>query len=161
MTDSAIDLGLPAPAPAPATTVPVAPTTADQARATLEQRKADPEFVKRYLSGDHVARAEMKALHETMCAQPAGTVNVGGISLQAQLNDQADNLAVTSDVSAAVIEEVRSGRPATVEEYRLALGKKHALFNDPGWRARYFAGDHEAGRQKTLLDIILSKRVAL
>jgi hypothetical protein len=157
------DLGLPgASAPHfPGTPAPTLPNHADDARMTLEARKADGEWTKRYLAGGHEERAEFLRLTEQMHAQPAGAINVGGPSLEAQNADQADWLAENIDVSAAVIEQVRSGRPVTADEYRMATARKNALFGDPAWREKYFRGDAEARRQKVLLDVILSSRVAL
>jgi hypothetical protein len=160
MSDSATDLGLPASAVPYVAPALIPPDHRAAAEARIAALKADPAWIAKHLSGSHETKEELRLLHEQAYSPPAGMVSHGGPTLEAQRNAEADSLANNSTVSPAVIDEIRSGRPVSALEYQLAVAKKNALFRDPAWRARYFAEDHEARRQKDLIDVILSSRVA-
>jgi hypothetical protein len=140
----------------------MAPSTpAEQAVAKIAALKADPDFVKRHLGGDHETRAELARLHEIAYTPAEGSITVGGPSIEAQRSEQADHLGTMSDLSGGVLDHVRTGAAVSADEYRMAVAKKDSLFGDPTWREKYFRGDHEARQQKLLLDVILSSRVKM
>jgi hypothetical protein len=154
--------GTSAPAPGAAADLMTPPqTVAEQARATLEAHKADPEWTRKYLAGDHEARAEMLRLTEAMHAPVHGQISIGGPSPEYQRNDQAEHLAATGDLPPAVVEQIRRGDPVSADEYRMAVGRKRALIGDPGFREKYMRGDADARRQMLLLDVILSSSIKL
>lgn len=148
---AAVDLSLPSPPAMPA----------DQARARIAELKANPDFVKRHLGGDHATREELARLHEFAYAPAQGSISMGGPTPEAQRAEQAEHLGTLSDLSADVLEHVRTGAAVSADEYRLAVAKKENLFADAEWRAKYFAGNHEAKQQKLLLDVILSSPIKL
>jgi hypothetical protein len=134
---------------------------ADQARARIAELKSDPAFVKRHLSGDNETREHLARLHEFAFAPAPGSITVGGPTPEAQRAEQADHLGTLSDLSADVLDHVRTGAPVSQDEYRMAVAKKDSLFSDASWRDKYFAGNHEAKQQKLLLDVILSSPIKL
>jgi hypothetical protein len=146
-----VDLGLPLPETMPA----------DQARARIAELKSDSAFIKKHLSGDHSTRETLARLHEFAYAPAPGSVTMGGPTVEAQRAEQADHLGTLSDLSADVLDHVRTGAAVSQNEYRMAVAKKESLFADAAWRAKYFAGSHEAKQQKLLLDVILSSPIKL
>jgi hypothetical protein len=134
---------------------------ADQAQAQIAELKADPEFVKRHLSGSHETREQLAKLHELAFKPAPGSIMFGGPTIEAQREESAAHLGTITDVPADVLEHVRTGAAVTADEYRLAVAKKENLFGDPDWRAKYFAGNHEAKKQKALLDVILASPIKL
>jgi hypothetical protein len=148
---AAADLGIPGASP-----------DAAAAHTELEALKANPEWVKRHLSGDHTTKAEVEKLVERMHARPAGSVQVGAASLQEQRNEVADFLAETGPgLAPEHIQEIREGRANSPEIYRQAISLKRSLMADPAWVAKYMANDYEARRTMTLINIIESNPVAL
>lgn len=155
MSDAAaVDLGLASGTPAPQ------PTGPDQARAFLEARKADPDWVKKHIAGDHEARAEFERLTQMMHALPAGTTITGGPSIEQQRNQQADWLADQGE-DPAIVEQVRKGTPELADVYMQAVGMKRSLLSDPAWRARYNAGGHAEQQQLRRLNVIISNPIKL
>jgi hypothetical protein len=135
------------------------PTTeADKARAQIAELKANPEWVKRHLGGDHTTRAELARLHEIAFTPEPGSITMGGPTPEAQRAEMADHLGNLFDVSTAVLDEIRQGKPASVEDHRLAVGRKNALMTDPSWVTKYMNGDASARREMWLLNSILSRR---
>jgi len=134
---------------------------ADEARARIEELKADPNFVKRHLSGDHETKAHLETLHQIAFEPAPGSVMIGGPTLEAQREATAAHLGTMTDISADVLDHVRTGASVSEDEYRLAVAKKNSLFGDPEWRAQYLAGNHEAKKQKVLLDVILASPIKL
>lgn len=141
--------------------IPPPSTPADQARAQIEALKTNPEWVKKHLSGDHETRQELARLHEIAFQPVPGSIISGGPSVETQREDEAAHLGMLSDLSADVLEHVRTGAAVSAYEFRMAVAKKDALFGDADWRAKYFAGNHEAKKQKALLDVILSSPIKL
>lgn len=131
---------------------------AEQARSQIEALKANPEWVKRHLSGDHETRHELARLHEIASQPIPGSIIMGGPSPEAQRAETADHLSTLFDLSPAILDEIRQGKPASIDEHRLAVGRKNALMSDPAWRDRYLNGDAKAGREMLLLNSILCRR---
>jgi hypothetical protein len=134
---------------------------AEQARTQIESLKQDASWVKRHLSGDHETRNELARLHELAYAPAQGSITMGGPTPEAQRAEMADHLGTLSDLPPDVLTHVRTGGSVTADEYRMAVAKKDALFSDAEWRAKYLAGNHEAKKQKLLLDVILSSSIKL
>jgi hypothetical protein len=129
------------------------------ARAEITRLKGDGDFVKRFLGGDPEANARMRGLHEIE-ANASNPFVIGGPSPQQQRNTEAASLA-DMGLPQEVIDHYREGKPVSADEYRMAVAKKQDLFTDAAWRAKYFAGNHEAVQQLRLLQVILSSRVAV
>lgn len=138
------------------------PTTpADTARAKIAELKADPDFVKRHLSGDLNTREELTRLHELAYTPAEGSISMGGPTPAAVRAEMADHLSTLSDLPAAVIEQIKSGAPVSADEFRLAVGRKNALMGDPAWVAKYMKNDATAQRDMLLLNVILSSPIKL
>jgi hypothetical protein len=131
------------------------------ASAQLERLKADPEFVKRHLSGDHATKAEIEKLCTIIAAPREGTTLQGGPTAEAQRADAADFMAANGHgLSPQHIAEIRNGTPNSPEIYAEAMRLKKSLMGDPAWRAKYFNNDHETRRTMLLINIIESNPVA-
>ena len=127
MTDAPVAQGAAADLELPAT------MPADVARARIAEAKANPDFVKRHLSGDHSTREYLSRLHEFAWAPPPGSITMGGPTPEAQRAEQADHLGTLSDLSADVLDHVRTGAAVSQDEYRLAVARKENLFADGEW----------------------------
>lgn len=138
--------------------MPLPTTAADAARAQIAELKANPEWVKRHFDGDLATREEMARLHEIAFTPTPGSIMMGGPTPEEQRAEMADHLGTQFDVSSAVLDEIRQGKPASLEEHRLARGRKSSLMADPAWVTRYMAGDATARRDMWLLNSILSRR---
>jgi hypothetical protein len=134
---------------------------ADQARAKIAELTQNPDWVKRHLSGDHETKTELARLHEIAFRPAPGSIISGAPSIEAQREETAAHLGTLTDIPADVLEHVRTGASVSADEYRMAVARKDSLFGDPEWRAKYFAGNHEAKKQKALIDIILASPIKL
>jgi hypothetical protein len=157
MTDAAAAAASTVAAAAAADLLPPA-TPADQARAQIEALKANPEWVKRHLGGDHATREELARLHELTHTPAPGSIISGMPTAAAQNAEMADHLSTLFDISPGIMEEIRQGKPASLDEHRLAVGRKAARMSDPAWVNRYMTGDAEARREMWLLNSILTRR---
>lgn len=157
---------------APATPAPAAPSAAAAdltllppaeaavaARQQINALKSDGDFIKAYLSNDVNAVAKLRGLHEIERNAATG-VQFGAQTQQEQRNQGADYLA-EKGLPPEAIQHYREGKPVSADEYRMAYAKKQSLFDDPNWRTKYFNNDHEARMQLSLLQVILSSRVAV
>jgi hypothetical protein len=161
MSDStaALDLSIPG-AVAPR---PPSPADANRAAAAaqLEKLKSDPDFIKRHLSGDAGTKAEINKLCEIIASPRENTTFHGGVTNEQQLAEQAATAGTMADIGEDVLEHIKTGTAVSQEEYRMAVAKKDALFGDPAWRDKFFRGDARAKKEKLLLDVILSSRIAM
>lgn len=136
-------------------------TPADEAVAKIAALKADPSWVQKHLSGDHETAAELRQLHELAFSPAPSSIISGAPTVEAQWAETAAHLALAGDLSAGVIEEIKQGKPAGAEEYRLAVGRKNARMSDPAWRARYLNNGAEERREMLLLNSIISRGVSV
>jgi hypothetical protein len=150
---------------APPAAVPAAPSPADANRAAAVARldflKNDSEFVKLHLSGNEGTKAELAKLAEIIAAPRENVTQHGGVTNEQQLAEQAATAATMADIGDDVLAHIKNGAAVSQEEYRMAVAKKDALFGDPAWRDKFFRGDHQAKKEKLLLDVILSSRIAM
>src|SRR5579872_4564738 len=130
------DLGLPG-------ATPVIPSAADNARVELEALKANPEWVKKHLAGDHNTKADVERLSAIIAAPRAGATMHGGPTVEEQRSEMA-NYVESMGVSPGVVKQVREGISETDLTYKQAVGLKRRLISDPAFVAKYMAGDHEA-----------------
>jgi hypothetical protein len=137
------------------------PTRADAALAQIEALKQNPDWVEKHLGGSHETRAELQKLHEVAFQPAPGSTISGAPTLEAQWNETAHQLSLEGNLSAAVIEEIRAGKPAGAEEYRLAVGRKNARMSDPSWVAKYLNNGADERREMLLLNSIISRGVRL
>ncbi|HZR74550.1 hypothetical protein [Bradyrhizobium sp.] len=136
-------------------------TPAEQAKAKIIELKSDPAWLKRYHSNDRSAFDELHALHEKSFQPAPGSVISGQPTVEAQNEQTAADIATLTDLPDDVVAHVCGGAPVSETEYKQAAAKKSALFRDPEWRGKYLAGDHEAGRQLLLLNIIMTSPIKL
>jgi hypothetical protein len=135
---------------------PVAPLP-EISYAAAVSRKAEllgnEEWRTKYLAGDVTAKAEMDQIVKALTPAPP----------QPSAPDSVDGLEEwvrgVADVSEGVIEEIRTARPVSPLERRLAVQRKESRFNDPTFVERYFAGDPDAKREVLLINVILASPV--
>jgi hypothetical protein len=58
-----------------------------------------------------------------------------------------------------VLEQVRSGKPVSEQEYTLAQHKKTSLMQDRAWVQKYLDGDQDARRTMAMISIILGSKI--
>jgi hypothetical protein len=148
---------------APTAAAPVAADDAVIAANELAALKADSSWVAKHLGGSHETKDQVERLTQRMHAKPAGSVQLGAGDAQAQRNEIADFMRDHSNhgLSAAHIEEIRSGRGNSPEIYAEAERLRRSLVNDPKFVDAYMKNDHEARRTMLLLDIIRTNGVRL
>jgi hypothetical protein len=132
-------------------------TPAEQAVARIAELKADPDFVKRHVDGDHQTKAELARLHEIAFQPTANSIISGAPSHEQQWGEVADHLSLAGDLSAGVIEEIRRGQPGDAETYRLAVNRKRSRMSDPSWVAKYLNNGADERREMLLLNSIISR----
>jgi hypothetical protein len=136
-------------------------TPAEAAAAKIIELKNTPAWVQQHLAGSHETKAELARLHSIVCQPAAGSIIDGGPSPEAQWGQVADHLEAVGDLSAAVIQEIREGKPASQEEFRLATNRKQARMADPKWVANYLNNGAEERREMLLLNSIISRGMRL
>jgi len=135
-------------------------TPAEQAVARIAELKADPDFVKRHIDGDHETKAELARLHEIAFLPSMGSIISGAPSHEEQWAETAAHLSTVAELSDGILEEIRQGKPASALEYRLAVARKNDRMRDPAWVAKYMAGGPER-REMLLLNSIISRGMHL
>lgn len=133
------------------------PATQEAAAEELAARKADPAFTKRYLAGDHEARARMNSLHEIL-SRPRDTVT-GDNPAHGERTISA--ISEFASLSPEVEAQMRAGTPVSPDEYKRAVAMRAQLPADQDWTAKYLRGDREARKQMTLLSIVLASKLTL
>jgi hypothetical protein len=139
--NASADLGIAAPA------VP-----ADQAAAAEKKAElmADPAWVKRKVSGDPEANAEMTKINEVLVgaetAQPA---------VDASELDHLRSLGLSNEV----IKQVETRQPVTQDEYDRASRLKSTLMKDPEFVRKYLDGQYEARQKMALISIVMSSQI--
>jgi hypothetical protein len=140
---------------APFSPTPAAPTmTWSEAESRKQAMLASAEFRDKLLAGDITSKQEwdnvIQALAYGKVPEPAAPDSPDG------LIEWVRNVA---DVSEDVIEEIRTGRPVTSHERRLAVQRKESRLSDPVFRDAYLNGDPSAKREILLLSVILASPV--
>jgi hypothetical protein len=114
---------------------------------------ANQEWRNKYYNGDATARSEMDAIVRALTpAQPAPA----DPSSREQFIDWIRNYA---EISEEVAEQIRSDRPVSAHEHRLAQQRKETMMRDKEWCKLYLDNDRDARTEMALVNIILSSRV--
>jgi hypothetical protein len=113
---------------------------------------ADKTKTTALMNGDAAATAEWRLITENLW-QPSQFIQPRD-EVTEHLQESAGY-----QLSDEVLAEFRENRSVTPAEYRLAQQRLESRKNDPEWRAKYFRGDHEARKEKALIDSILSRPI--
>jgi hypothetical protein len=155
--------------PAPTRADPVIPSDGSAAAARLNELKADPKWRDEYLGGSVSHAKEMRDLQAVISKGGnveadlaiAGVLDAGAFQTAKRMTmiGTAEHLRESGIGDANVIRQVLAGDPVTPEEHSAASQTKARLMNDQDFVKRYTAGDGEAKRQMTLLNIVVSSPV--
>lgn len=155
--------------PAAARVVPVIPSAPGDAAARLNELKADPKWRDEYLGGSPSHAKEMRDLQAVISrgGNPEVDKAIAGVldaapfqtSKRMTMIGTAEHLRDSGIGDANVIRQVLAGDPVTPEEHAAATETKARLMNDQDFVKRYTAGDGEAKRQMTLLNIVVSSPI--
>jgi hypothetical protein len=150
------------PAPGAVADLMTLPTTpAQQAQAKIIELKANPDWVKRHVDGSVETKAELQKLHELASQPEQGAIISGTVTPEMQWAETAAHLETVGDLPPAVIEEIRQGKPASAQEYRLAVARKNTLMKDPTWVARYLNNGAAEQKEMLLLNSIVARGMRL
>jgi hypothetical protein len=153
---------------------PVAPVSAQGARALLDKLTRDPGWGKALLAGDTEVTKQFNDLTTLSAAGDDVADAVAGVAEQAEpmieftINgslSRRDTATAIADfreqgLNDASITQALEGGAVSIAEHRAAQALQSARKNDPAWVKRLLAGDYEARREHTLMCIILSSPVA-
>ncbi|MCJ9701732.1 hypothetical protein, partial [Bradyrhizobium sp. SHOUNA76] len=152
---------------------PVIPSAAGDAAARLNELKADPAWRDELLNGSVSHLKEMRDLQAVIGrgGNPEVDKAIAGVldaapfqtTKRMTMIGTAEHLRESGIGDANVIRQVLAGEAVTPEEHATATEAKARLMRDSDFIARYTAGDGEAKRQMTLLNIVVSspiKRIA-
>jgi len=154
-------------------TPPSDPKTPAEARARLDALTKNQEWGTKYLSGDVEARREFVSLTEMAAQAEHRLDNVLAGKAEPQLIELTSsehplstrNLASAveglreSGLSDDVIRQAIAGRPVSAEERRAVEQFRAMRLSNGDWAKKLLAGDHDAGRELTLMSIVLSSEV--
>ncbi|MEH2485422.1 hypothetical protein [Bradyrhizobium sp. AZCC 2230] len=152
--------------PAAARVAPVIPSEASAAAARLNELKSTPEWRDQLLDGSPSHLKEMRDLQAVISrgANPEVDKAIAGVldaapfqtTKRMTMIGTAEHLRASGIGDTGVIRQVLAGEPVTPEEHATATETKARLMNDQDFVKRYTAGDGEAKRQMTLLNIVIS-----
>lgn len=151
--------------PAPGRTEPVIPSASSEAAARLSELKATPEWRDELLRGSPSHLKEMRDL-QAVIAKGGGDVDqaIAGVpdvgpfqtSKTKTMMATAKHLREAGIGDPGVIRQVLAGDAVSPQEHAAATEAKARLMRDSDFVKRYTAGDGEAKRQMTLLNIVIS-----
>lgn len=137
---------------------PAFPVTAQQAReqafATMQKLRADPDYKAAFLRGDAQTKAEVIAAHQTINTPTA--LRVHGKSAPEDRAAMIGSIQVFADVSEAVQRQLYQGEAVSVEEQTWAKRQKSQLMQDKDWVRKYLDGGRAERQQMVLLNTILT-----
>lgn len=136
-------------------------TPAQQAQAKIIELKSNPEWVKRHIDGSHETKAELARLHELAYQPDQGDIISGAPTPEAQWAEAAAYLETMGDFSPEIIDEIRQGKPASAQEYKLAVARKNTRMKDPAWTARYLNNGAEEHKEMILLNSVIARGMRL
>jgi hypothetical protein len=141
-SNASADLGLAAPA---------APADQQAAAAKKAELMADPAWVKRKVSGDPEANAQMTELNKVL---------VGAEADQPAAVDgrEIEHLRAIG-LSDAVIDQAKNRTPVTQDEHDRAMRLKESLMRDSKHVRAYLDGEYSARQRMALIGIVLSSPV--
>ncbi len=150
----------------------VEPSDPAEAAARLELLASDKDFGIRLLAGDHTARAEFGRLTELAASVspvdlamigvvPEGYVSFSNSDSEASLREMAPAAAdlLLAGVSPEAVRQVLEDREVTASEHHAVKQLRDQKFGDATWRAALMAGDWNARRDLTLINIVLSSQI--
>jgi hypothetical protein len=149
---------------------PVTPASFDEpaavaARASIQERISDKEFGKRLLSKDPAASAEWAALHKAGYPAPPEIASQADVDAQAAARAEQNwseyfaALGQRISLTPANKSELRDG-VVNADLRRWADEEKTRLVRDAGFRRRLLDGDRAAGRDWSIVQLLLSMRPA-
>lgn len=155
--------------PAAARATPVIPSAPGDAAARLNDLKADPAWRDELLNGSASHLKEMRDLQAIISrgGNPEVDKAIAGVldaapfqtTKRMTMIGTAEHLREVGIGDANVIRQVLAGDSVTPEEHAAASETKARLMRDNDFVTRYTAGDGEAKRQMTLLNIVVSSPV--
>jgi hypothetical protein len=155
--------------PAAARVAPVIPSDASDAAARLNELKSDPKWRDQLLDGSPSHLKEMRDLNAVISrgGNPEVDKAIAGVldaapfqtTKRMTMIGTAEHLREAGIGDANVIRQVLAGDPVTPEEHAAATETKARLMRDNDFVTRYTAGDGEAKRQMTLLNIVVSSPI--
>jgi hypothetical protein len=150
---------------------PVIPATSSEAVARLAEIKADPKWRDQYLAGSAIHAKEMRDLQAVIDADkgradPQTEMAIAGVLFDGiQPSGHLAKVGTATMLREAgindtgVIRQVLAGESVTQQERDVAATTKARLMKDEDFTAKYLAGDSEAKRTMTLLNIIVSSSI--
>ncbi|UQR67713.1 hypothetical protein LRP30_21740 [Bradyrhizobium sp. C-145] len=148
---------------------PVIPPDASGAAARLNELRGDPAWLNEYLGGSVRHAKEMRDLRAVIDrgGNPDVDRAIAGVLDDAPIQTSkrmtmigtAEMLRERGVSDTGVIRQVLAGDSVTPQEHAAAMETKARLMNDQAFVARYTAGDGEAKRQMTLLNVIISSSI--
>ncbi|TQF28784.1 hypothetical protein [Bradyrhizobium sp. UNPA324] len=147
----------------------VIPTLPSDAAARLNELRGDPTWLNEYFGGSVRHAKEMRDLRAVIDkgGNPEVDRAIAGVLDDAPIQTSkrmtmigtAAMLREGGISDTGVIRQVLAGDSVTPQEHAAASETKARLMNDQAFVARYTAGDGEAKRQMTLLNVIISSSI--
>jgi hypothetical protein len=144
---------------------PPAPSTPQEAASKLAELRANKDWGDRVLKSDPGALKEMRDLSRLVAQGSdvdrimAGEPDLPNLSVGGQLSLKSVADAVpalrAAGISDGAIHELLSDRKPTAEEFMAVKRFKSMRHGDESWVKRFLAGDFEARRESTLMNMIL------
>jgi hypothetical protein len=144
--------------PAAALVIPIASMTPEQATAHLDTIKADPEWRAAFAKGDIKATSEHAELFRVIydTAKPENQATAREMEQRGKVVDHYRSIAnISDDVAKMVMED----QEVSAEERNRVELEWQRLKADPAWTRALLSGDRAARTQKSLIDIVMSRRV--
>lgn len=148
--------------PTPATP-PAPPSTPAEAATQLAALKADPSFVKEFMSGSPTQLQKFKSLHELLDRGDNYDLAIAGQLApgEVQSSDHVQNIGAASmltdiGLEPAVIRQALSGKPVSKSEFDTVTKWKASALADHEFTKRLMAGDGEPRRLLTAANIVIS-----
>ena len=145
------------------------PHSSAEAQLKLNELAHDKQFADQVMSGNITARETLDRLTEMVASGSPADLALAGVMPENHVN--ANPGASLQDMIAAIpsmreagisedaIRQVLEDRPVTRAEYAMTEQLQRERMNDPEWRNRLLAGDHQAKREFTLMSIVLASQI--
>lgn len=140
---------------APADAFPVATQQQrEQAFATIQKLRADPDYKAAYLRGDKAVQAEVAAAHKTTLTPTA--LKIHGKAAPEDRASMIGSLQNFADVPEAVQRQLYQGEAVSAEEQKWAKQQRSLLMADKDFVRAYLDGARGPRQQLLLLNAILT-----
>lgn len=153
--------------------VPPPFASADQAQARLAELQQSQEWIGRLMSGDPKARGEFDAIHQMIAGADdqvdraiAGNADpvLGEVAIEGELSTRQTAEAITGlrelGLRDEVVAEAIRGAVYPESVVRQAADLKRTRMSDPEWTKKFLAGSAAERREMTLMNVILSGKIA-